>query len=99
MPPRSTTCLHDGHEIDARVLDLYHRIWDGQPLGANEYVLSADEKTQLQIRRRRHPTSAPAPGRPLRVEHEYRRHGTCAYQAASGATLRSGHRSLDSSNL
>lgn len=66
----------------ARVLDLYHRTWDGQPLGANEYVLSADEKTQLQIRRRRHPISPPAPSRPLRVEHEYRRHGTCAYQAA-----------------
>lgn len=66
----------------ARVLDLYQRVWDGQPLGANDYVLSADEKTQLQIRRRRHPTAAPGPNRPLRVEHEYRRHGTCAYQAA-----------------
>jgi hypothetical protein len=27
-----------------RVLDLYQRTWDGEPLGADEYVLSADEK-------------------------------------------------------
>lgn len=65
-----------------RVLDLYQRIWEGRPLGAHDFVLSADEKTQIQIRRRRHPTSAPGSKRPLRVEHEYRRHGTCAYQAA-----------------
>lgn len=64
------------------VLDLYHRGWRGEPLGPGDFVLSADEKTQLQIRSRRHPTTPPAPGRPLRVEHEYRRHGTCAYQAA-----------------
>lgn len=66
----------------ARVLDLYQRLWEGEPLGARDFVLSADEKTQLQIRRRRHRSSAPAPGHPLRVEHEYRRHGTCAYHAA-----------------
>src|SRR3954454_16895963 len=28
----------------ARVLDLYARIWAGQPLGENEYVLCADER-------------------------------------------------------
>lgn len=56
--------------------------WRGEDLGPGEFVLSADEKTQLQIRSRRHPSTPPAPGRALRVEHEYRRHGTCAYQAA-----------------
>ncbi len=30
-----------------RVLDLYARTWDGQPLGADDYVISADEKTSL----------------------------------------------------
>ena len=45
-------------------------------------MLSADEKTQIQIRQRCHPTTPPAPGGPLRVESEYRRHGTCAYLAA-----------------
>ncbi|MCY0924588.1 helix-turn-helix domain-containing protein, partial [Streptomyces sp. H27-G5] len=28
-----------------RVLDLYARTWDGEALGADEYVISADEKT------------------------------------------------------
>lgn len=64
------------------VLDLYHGRWQGKPLGPRDFVLSADEKTQLQIRSRRHPTTPPAPGQVMRVEHEYRRHGTCVYQAA-----------------
>lgn len=64
------------------VLDLYHRHWEGHPLGEGDFVLSADEKTQLQIRERCHPSTPAGPGRPIRVEHEYRRHGTCAYQAA-----------------
>lgn len=65
-----------------RVLDLYARIWEGEALAPAEYVLCADEKTQIQIRERRHPLVPPGPGQPQRVEHEYRRHGTCAYLAA-----------------
>lgn len=64
------------------ILDLYHRVWQGHPLREDEFVLSADEKTQIQIRSRRHETTPPAPGRAMRVEHEYRRHGVCAYLAA-----------------
>jgi transposase len=37
----------------ARVLDLYARSWNGEPLGDNDYVISADEKSQLQALRRR----------------------------------------------
>ncbi len=66
----------------APVLDLYHRQWEGQELGPDEFVLSADEKTQIQIRERLHPTTPPGPGRAMRVEPEYRRHGVCAYLAA-----------------
>ncbi len=66
----------------ARVLDLYDRIWQGQSLGEDEYVLSADEKSQLQALRRRHPDLPPAPGRIRRQEFEYRRGGTLAYLAA-----------------
>ena len=44
----------------ARVLDLYQRIWDGAGLGEDEYVLSTDEKSQLQMSRR-HPVLPPAP--------------------------------------
>ena len=65
-----------------RVLDLYHRRWEGCALADNEFVLSADEKTQIPIRSRCHPITPPAPGRPIRLEHEYRRHGVCAYLAA-----------------
>ncbi|WP_100501633.1 IS630 family transposase [Geodermatophilus chilensis] len=66
----------------ARVLDLYDRIWHGQPLGGDEYVLCADEKTQLQALSRGHPDLPPAPGRIRRQEFEYRRGGTLAYLAA-----------------
>ena len=67
----------------ARVLDLYARVFDGEPLGENDYVLSADEKPGVQARSRIHPSRPPGPGRrPMRVESEYRRHGTLAYLAA-----------------
>jgi transposase len=66
-----------------RVLDLYARSFDGEPLGADEYVLSADEKPGVQARQRIHPGCPPRPGRqPMLVESEYRRHGTLAYLAA-----------------
>jgi hypothetical protein len=67
----------------ARVLDLYQRVWDGEPLGENDYVLSADEKPGVQARSRVHPSRPPGPGRrPMHVESDYRRHGTLAYLAA-----------------
>jgi transposase len=66
----------------ARVLDLYQRLFDGQALHGDEYVISADEKPGIQARRRIHTTVAAAPGRTLRVEHEYVRGGTLAYLAA-----------------
>ncbi|MCU1614424.1 MAG: family transposase [Frankiales bacterium] len=66
----------------ARVLDLYAQIWAGQPLGDDEYVLCADEKTQLQALSRCHPDLPPTPGRVRRSEFEYRRGGTLAYLAA-----------------
>ncbi len=65
-----------------RVLDLYQRRWQGVDLDEDEYVISADEKSQLQALRRRHPESPAAPGQPRRVEFEYRRGGTLAYFAA-----------------
>jgi transposase len=67
----------------ARVLDLYARTIDGIELADNDYVLSADEKPGVQARSRIHPSAPPRPGRrPVRVESEYRRHGTLAYLAA-----------------
>lgn len=66
----------------ARVLDLYERTWCGVPLGEDEYVISADEKSQLQALSRRHSELPPGPGRTRRVEFEYCRHGTLAYFGA-----------------
>jgi transposase len=65
-----------------RVLDLYQRIWEGRELEDDEYVLSTDEKSQLQILSRCHPGLPPVPRWPARVEFEYERHGTLAYMAA-----------------
>lgn len=66
----------------ARVLDLYARRGKGRRLRADEYVISADEKSQLQALQRRHRGQPPAPGQTRRVEFEYRRGGTLAYFAA-----------------
>jgi|TARA_B100000315_G_C14463123_1_gene534694 transposase len=70
-------------EIKAgRVLDLYHRQWQGKRLGPREYVLSADEKTSIQARARKHDILPPGPNGVMRVEHEYERKGALAYLAA-----------------
>jgi transposase len=66
----------------ARVLDLYAGTWQGAELGPDDYVISADEKSQLQALRRRHPGRPAGPGRTRKVEFEYRRGGTLAYFAA-----------------
>jgi len=63
------------------VLDLYAGFWQGQPLGPEEYILSADEKT-IQILKRCHESLPPIPGQERRVEFEYERLGTIAYHAA-----------------
>ncbi len=64
------------------MLDLYARIWDGRPLGENDYVICADEKTSIQARCRCHPTLPPGKARAMRVEHDYDRGGALAYLAA-----------------
>ena len=65
-----------------RILDLYARHWEGRPLRDDEFVLSADEKTSIQARIRKHASLPPRPGQPARVEHEYARGGAWAYLAA-----------------
>jgi hypothetical protein len=65
-----------------RILDLYQRIWKGRKLDANEFVLSADEKTSIQARCRKARSLPPRPRRPMKIEHEYKRLGAWAYLAA-----------------
>lgn len=65
-----------------RVLDLYQGIWQGLPLKSNEFVLSADEKTSIQVRRRNHETLHTKQGECMKVEHEYERCGSLTYIVA-----------------
>lgn len=69
-------------EKAGRALDLYARIFAGKRLRPDEYVICADEKTQLQALGRRHATVPPGPGRLGLVEFDYLRGGTLAYLAA-----------------
>jgi hypothetical protein len=64
-----------------RVLDLYERVWNHSALKEDEYVISADEKTSIQARYRRHATYPSISGSPMKVEHEYKRCGALAYIA------------------
>jgi len=65
-----------------RLLDLYERVWSRRPLLDDEFVISADEKTSIQARRRIHSTLPPQPRSAMKVEHEYKRCGAWAYMAA-----------------
>jgi hypothetical protein len=64
------------------VLDLYRRRFEGELLDPGEFVISADEKSQLRALGRRHPTLAAGPGRPAGCEFEYCRGGTLSYLSA-----------------
>ena len=70
------------YERAAPVLDLYAGIWRRRPLEEDEFVISADEKTSIQARRRLHRSEVIGDGRGQRVEHEYERAGAWAYLAA-----------------
>lgn len=69
-------------EKAGRILDLYERIWKGEQLKDDKFVVSADEKTSIQARRRKHNTLPTQPGKPMKVEHEYTRCGAWTYLAA-----------------
>jgi transposase len=83
-PWRSHVWLHPRTPRDATfaaqvraVADLLTRLLDD-----HEVVLSLDEMTSLQPRPRRAPTRPAQPGRPVQVEHEYRRAGATHLFAA-----------------
>ena len=63
------------------ILDLYQGFYQGKPLGPGDRILSFDAKPSIQARGRIHVTLPAAPGRPVRVEHEYVRHGALALLA------------------
>jgi transposase len=72
----------------AVVLDLYAGTFAGKQHGPDEHVISIDAKPSIQARRRCHRPTPPAPGQPMRVEHEYTRCGAVALLA--GLDIRTG---------
>jgi transposase len=64
------------------ILDLYQGLYGGEPLAPGDRIISVDAKPSIQARGRRHQASPPAPGQPMRVEHEYHRNGALALLAA-----------------
>jgi transposase len=66
----------------AVILDLYQGYYQGKRLRPGDRIISVDAKPSIQARARRHPTAPPAPGQPMRVEHEYHRKGALALLAA-----------------
>jgi hypothetical protein len=65
-----------------RVLDLYQGIWNGLPLGPGDFVISADEKTSIRARHRRHTSLGARNGEGQKLEFEYTRKGALSYLAA-----------------
>jgi transposase len=63
------------------ILDLYQGFYQGEPLAPCDRILSFDAKPSIQARGRIHQAMPAAPGRPVRVEHEYVRHGALALLA------------------
>jgi transposase len=66
----------------AVILDLYQGFYQGTRLGPRDRILSVDAKPSIQARGRCRPTAPAARGTPVRVEHEYVRHGALALLAA-----------------
>jgi transposase len=66
----------------AVILDLYQGFYQGKRLQPGDRILSVDAKPSIQARGRCRPAVPAARGRPVRVEHEYVRHGALALLAA-----------------
>src|SRR5205085_1122711 len=66
----------------AVILDLYQGFYQGLRLQPGDRILSVDAKPSIQARSRCRPTAPAGRGKPVRVEHEYVRHGALALLAA-----------------
>jgi transposase len=83
-PWRSHVWLHPRSPRDATFAEQVRAVADvlTRLLDEHELVLSLDEMTSLQPRPRRVATRPAQPGRPVQVEHEYRRAGATHLFAA-----------------
>ena len=66
----------------AVILDLYQGFYQGLRLQPGDRILSVDAKPSIQARGRCRPATPAGRGTPVRVEHEYVRHGALALLAA-----------------
>ena len=64
------------------ILNLYQGFYQGRRLRPGDRILSVDAKPSIQARGRCCPATPAARGKPVRVEHEYVRHGALALLAA-----------------
>jgi transposase len=64
------------------ILDLYQGFYQGRRLRPGDRILAVDAKPSIQARGRCRPTAPARPGKPVRLEHEYIRHGALALLAA-----------------
>jgi transposase len=64
------------------ILDLYQGFYQGRRLRPGDRIVSVDAKPSIQARGRCRPTAPAARAKPVRVEHEYVRHGALALLAA-----------------
>jgi transposase len=81
---QSWICPRDP-DFEARaavILDLYQGYCQGTRLQPGDRILPVDAKPSIQARGRCRPTAPAARGTPVRVEHEYVRHGALALLAA-----------------
>jgi transposase len=70
------------------ILDLYQGFYQGKRLQPGDRILSFDARPSIQARGRCRPTAPAAPGKPVRVGHEYVRNGALALLA--GLDVRTG---------
>ena len=85
-PHRIRRWLHSPDPDFRRKVRRIARLYLHPPRGSR--VICVDEKTQVQILERLHPGRPMAPGRPRRIDDEYKRHGVLAVLA--GLDVRSG---------
>jgi transposase len=64
------------------ILDLYQGFYQGRRLRPGDRIVSVDAKPSIQARGRCRPTTPAGRGKPVRIEHEYVRHGALALLAA-----------------
>jgi len=86
--------LEDPESYNAKVTEINELYARSQDLEAEgHHVISTDEMTGVQATERKYETKLPIPGSPMKIEHEYIRHGTQSliafFKVATGSIISS----------